>query len=83
MTVGSSFLWESLTLREILGGPYAMVECTVGTQDDAFDLIEEKWVPASGYGKDESRPTLDCYPPDTVSDDSPMFICIPIAERAE
>jgi predicted transcriptional regulator YdeE len=79
----STAVSEGLTLREIPGGLYAMVECTVGTQDDAFDLIEEKWMPASGHGKDESRPTLDCYPPGTVSDDSPMFICIPIAERAE
>jgi predicted transcriptional regulator YdeE len=74
---------EGLTLREIPGGPYAMVECTVNAMDDAFDLIEGRWMPSSGHEKDDSRPTLDCYPPGTVSNDSPMYIYVPIVERQE
>ena len=73
---------EGLTLREIPGGPYVRVECTIGTQDDGFDLVETKWIPASVYEKDESRPVLDCYPPGSVSDDSPMYLYFPIVRRA-
>jgi hypothetical protein len=35
------------------------------------------------YEKDESRPTLDCYPPGSVSGDSPMYLCFPIVEKAK
>jgi hypothetical protein len=59
------------------------VECTIATQDDAFDLVEKKWLPASAYEKDESRPALDCYPPGSVSGDSPMYLCFPIVEKAK
>ena len=74
---------QGQTLREIPGGLYVRVECTIGTQDDAFDLIEEKWIPASAYVKDESRPVLDCYPPGSVSNDSLIFLCFPLVEKAK
>jgi predicted transcriptional regulator YdeE len=74
---------EGLTLREVPGGLYVKVECTIGTQDDAFALVEEGWIPASAYEKDESRPTLDCYPPGSTSSDSPMYLCFPIAKKEE
>jgi predicted transcriptional regulator YdeE len=72
---------EGLTLREIPGGPYVRVECTIATQDDGFDLVENEWIPASAYEKDESRPVLDCYPPGSVSGDSPMYLYFPIVKR--
>jgi predicted transcriptional regulator YdeE/uncharacterized damage-inducible protein DinB len=74
---------EGLTLREVPGGPYVKVECTIATQDDAFDLVENQWLPASVYKKDELRPVLDCYPPGSVSADSPMYLCFPIVEKAK
>ena len=74
---------EGLTLREVPGGLYVRVDCTIATQDDGFDLVENKWLPASEYVKDGSRPTLDCYPPGSVSGDSPMYLCFPIVEKAK
>ena len=74
---------EGLTLREIPGGPYVMVECTIATQDEGFNLVENKWLPVSAYEKDGSRPVLDCYPPGSVFADSPMYLYFPIVEKAE
>ena len=74
---------EGLTLREVPGGLYVRVECTIGTQDDGFELVENQWIPASAYEKDESRPVLDCYPRGSVSNDSPMYLCFPIVEKAQ
>jgi predicted transcriptional regulator YdeE len=74
---------DGLTLREVGGGPYAVVECTFEAMDDAFELIKGVWLPASRYKPDESRPVLDCYPLSVASGDSSMLICWPIVERAE
>jgi predicted transcriptional regulator YdeE len=74
---------QGLTLREIAGGAYVRVDCTIATQDDARDLVENEWIPGSAYGLDNSRPDLDCYPPGSFTDASPMFLLFPVIERAE
>jgi hypothetical protein len=51
--------------------------------DDAFELLEDVWLPASGYARDESRPVLDCYPPSVADGDPSMTIYVPIVERME
>ena len=72
---------EGLTLREIEGGTYARVDCTIATQDDARELVERQWLPASAYDRDASRPDMDCYPPGAFTPDSAMFLLYPVTER--
>ena len=38
---------------------------------------------ASPYVHDVDRPSFDCFPPDTVSADSTVFIHVPVKEEGE
>ena len=60
----------------------AVFACTVATIRQTFDAIFGRWLPDSPYEPDPGKPGFECYPPDTATADSPVFIHIPVRERS-
>lgn len=70
---------EGLVHREIPAGEYAAFECTMATIGPTWGAIYEQWLPESGYVEDETRPSLEQYPPDMgEGPDAPVTILVPI-----
>lgn len=74
---------EGLVLREVVAARYAVFECTVGTIGEAYAHIHGMWLPSSEeYEFDDPKPGFEYYPPNTETNESPVFIHIPIRPRA-
>jgi predicted transcriptional regulator YdeE len=55
---------EGLTLRPVAGGSYARFDCTMSELSQTWGAIYSQWLPSSAYAEDETRPSIEYYPPD-------------------
>lgn len=73
---------EGLVLREVPAARYAVFECTVSTIGEAYGHIHGAWLPSSEeYELHDRKPGLEYYPPNTESNESPVFIYIPVRPK--
>lgn len=68
----------NLVLREVPAAMYAVFECTVRTIGETYDAIFREWLPTAGQEEDPTAPHFEYYPPGTSSQDSPVFIYLPV-----
>jgi len=75
---------EGMSSWEIPGGLYAVVLCTLNTIAPAFSQVYDVWLPNSEYERIDG-PEFELYGPDYEpgNNDSPMYIYIPVARRAD
>jgi len=72
---------DDLAVREIPGARYAVFECTVGTIGETYDAIFGKWLSEGHHELDPGLPHFEYYPPETASQDSPVFIHVPVLRK--
>lgn len=73
---------DGLTVRSLPGGLYARFDSTMGTIGATWDAIYRRWLPASGYAEDESRPAMEYFAPDMgEGPDAPVVIYAAVAEK--
>jgi len=70
---------DDLAVREIPAARYAVFRCTVGTIGETYDAIFGAWMVEGGYDLDPELPHFEYYPPETASQESPVFIYVPVA----
>lgn len=69
---------SDLVTRDVPAATYAVFECTVRTIGETYDAIFEEWPPGAAYERDLGAPHFEYYPPGTSSQDSPVFIHVPV-----
>ena len=67
-----------LVLREVPAATYAVFESTVRTIGETYDAVFGEWLPGAAHERDPNAAHFEYYPPGTSSQDSPVFIYLPV-----
>jgi AraC family transcriptional regulator len=88
---------EGLTIREVPAMRCAVFECTRTTIGQTYEYVYRDWLPRSQYEHDDKpdkvlggevgvfrrkRATFEYFPPDTETEDSPVFIHVGIKGKS-
>ena len=74
---------SDLVTRDVPASTYAVFECTVRTIGETYDTIFGEWPPGAAHERDPEVPHFEYYPPGTSSQDSPVFIHVPLRIPSE
>ena len=70
---------KGLEVREILGGAYAVLECSVDTIAATYHYVFGTWLPSATVLFDGGRPSFEQYP--EIGAEEPVRLHIPVRER--
>ena len=72
---------EGLTLRAVPGGTCARFDCKMAAIGQTWGAIYGQWLPASAYEQDETRPSLEYYPPGAMGPEADVAIFVPVKRK--
>jgi predicted transcriptional regulator YdeE len=73
---------EGLIAREVPAALHAVFECTLSTIGPTWGQVYGDWLPASEFDVDPGGACFEYFPPGPDSPDAPVFIHVPVRERA-
>ena len=74
---------EGWVIRDIPASNYAVFETTLRDIGDTTEYALRQWLPRSDYELDTPKPRLDLMPPDTLTQESPVSVWIPVRKKGE
>lgn len=81
MTTETAEVPQGLVKRPVSGGLYARFQCAMSAIGPTWGTIYREWLPSSQYEEDETRPALECYPPETRGPDDVVTVFVALKPR--
>lgn len=72
---------DGWVIRVVPAAEYAVFDSTLRDVGNATSYALTQWLPVSEYERDLTKPRFDSMPPDTIGQDSPVSVWIPVRRK--